>query len=248
ASMNPFSFCKDDQCGDCPVSVTSAGTGFPNCVTYNSDDVFKNQGFPGAAGGGYEPWIDIAQPDQGCQIIVKSPAHTTLPGCGYTIGSFEQAVCAVLDIEKSFMVQYCCGIDQCKDAGVPVKRFSRLSAASRNTRAESGGMYSLLIRDVNGSVIEPTEVGHPPGMSGRDKIRPFQPHSARSASSSSLLVKRGCEAGSWVPEGDDYTRPADKTTIVFTGIGSEQEVTIDHSRSQTWTTTIGAEFGFEDVI
>ena len=47
----PFSFCKDNTCGDCPVSVTSAGTGYPKCVVYNSDDIFANQGFDGTDGG-----------------------------------------------------------------------------------------------------------------------------------------------------------------------------------------------------
>lgn len=48
---DPFSFCKDNKCGDCPVSVTNVGTGFPNCVVYNSEDVFANQNFPGSVGG-----------------------------------------------------------------------------------------------------------------------------------------------------------------------------------------------------
>lgn len=49
AAQDPFTFCKDDTCGDCPVSVTSIGTGFPDCAIYNSKDVFGNQGFPETA-------------------------------------------------------------------------------------------------------------------------------------------------------------------------------------------------------
>lgn len=46
AQDEPFTFCKDDTCGDCPVTVTSVGTGYPDCAIYNSADVFGNQGFP----------------------------------------------------------------------------------------------------------------------------------------------------------------------------------------------------------
>lgn len=49
AAQDPFTFCKDDTCGDCPVSVTSIGTGYPDCAIYNSEDVFGNQGFPSTA-------------------------------------------------------------------------------------------------------------------------------------------------------------------------------------------------------
>ena len=51
AFADPFAFCKDNTCGDCPVSVTNTGTGFPNCVVYNTADIFTNQGFGGSPGG-----------------------------------------------------------------------------------------------------------------------------------------------------------------------------------------------------
>ena len=47
----PFTFCKDTECKQCPVAVTSGGTGYPNCVIYNTADIFSNQDFPGAEGG-----------------------------------------------------------------------------------------------------------------------------------------------------------------------------------------------------
>lgn len=47
----PFSFCTDGNCGDCPVSVASAGTGFPECVVYNSEDFFGGSDFATADGG-----------------------------------------------------------------------------------------------------------------------------------------------------------------------------------------------------
>jgi hypothetical protein len=47
-----FTFCADNKCGNCPVQVTDAGTGYPNCVIYSTDDVFGGQPeFNGSAGG-----------------------------------------------------------------------------------------------------------------------------------------------------------------------------------------------------
>ena len=52
AASGPFKFCKENQCGDCPVQVTDAGLGYPNCVVYDTKDVFGNQeGFPGSDAG-----------------------------------------------------------------------------------------------------------------------------------------------------------------------------------------------------
>jgi hypothetical protein len=42
---DPFTFCSDKECGNCPVSVTSIGTGYPDCAIYSVADVFGNQGF-----------------------------------------------------------------------------------------------------------------------------------------------------------------------------------------------------------
>lgn len=51
ADGEPFSFCTDGKCDDCPVSVSSAGTGFPECVVYNSEDFFGGGDFDAADGG-----------------------------------------------------------------------------------------------------------------------------------------------------------------------------------------------------
>lgn len=46
ASAKQFTFCKDDSCKDCPVNIEEAGTGYPNCVVYDSKRTFNNQNFP----------------------------------------------------------------------------------------------------------------------------------------------------------------------------------------------------------
>lgn len=45
-----FSMCTENQCNDCPVGVSSAGTGYPACVVYDSDAVFTSD-FGGIEGG-----------------------------------------------------------------------------------------------------------------------------------------------------------------------------------------------------
>lgn len=41
-----YSMCRDDKCGDCPVTLASLGTGYPECIIYNTEDVFGGQDFP----------------------------------------------------------------------------------------------------------------------------------------------------------------------------------------------------------
>jgi hypothetical protein len=50
-AQDPFYMCTDTKCESCPSSVSSSGTGYPDCVVYNSEDVFANQGYEGSEGG-----------------------------------------------------------------------------------------------------------------------------------------------------------------------------------------------------
>lgn len=50
-AKDPFYMCTDNKCEQCPSSVASSGTGYPDCVIYNSEDVFAHQGFNGSEGG-----------------------------------------------------------------------------------------------------------------------------------------------------------------------------------------------------
>lgn len=50
-AQDPFYMCTENTCQDCPSSVASTGTGYPNCVVYNSQDVFADQGYNGTTGG-----------------------------------------------------------------------------------------------------------------------------------------------------------------------------------------------------
>ncbi|KAF2723499.1 hypothetical protein K431DRAFT_292537 [Polychaeton citri CBS 116435] len=232
----PFNLCTGDNCENCPVSLASAGTGYPNCVVYNSQDVFPNHtpAFAGGVGGGWGPYIDVLQPDPTCQIIVKSPANTEDEGCGKIIASFSQPTCALVNLKETFMVQFCCGNDDCKAAGASVKRSDG-----------QGGAYFL--KDVNGTIIPPAQFG-PMVTAKSEKAK----KSTRPALASSLLAKRGgaCTKNSWVADAgqESYTRPADGSQIVYDSVAAGQTVTITEERSVSFTQTLSASFGFEDIV
>lgn len=52
---NPVTFCKGSPCegSECPLVFgrDALGTGFPQCVVYNTEDNLSDKGFSGADGG-----------------------------------------------------------------------------------------------------------------------------------------------------------------------------------------------------
>jgi hypothetical protein len=50
-AQDPFYMCTESKCETCPSAISSTGTGYPDCVIYNSEDVFANQGYQGSQGG-----------------------------------------------------------------------------------------------------------------------------------------------------------------------------------------------------
>ncbi|KAI0112521.1 hypothetical protein GGR51DRAFT_557103 [Nemania sp. FL0031] len=253
-AADPFTFCKDDTCGDCPVSVTSVGTGFPDCAIYNSKDVFSNQGFP-LENGLISAYIDVPQQDKSapCYLIFKSPASTTMPGCGEIQKHFQDATCGTVKLDDTFMVQFCCGSGDCAAAGIP----NQTGATERSTLLQSakfgrgissgdisfvsasggsgGGVQSLRIA-INGTEIEPIYVG-PPQVT---------------TNNASLAVSRrgGVCDGDWVPDAgfEDYTRPADGPQIVSNLAKGPVTVTVTDTRTQEWSQTVEASLGFADIL
>ncbi|KAI7524303.1 hypothetical protein KC331_g18178, partial [Hortaea werneckii] len=237
---DPFTFCTEPSCSDCPISVTSAGTGYPACVVYNTDDIFTSgSGWPTSDGGGWAPYIDIPEQDPNCQVIVKSPADTSLEGCGYMVANFAQPACATLDLDTTFMVQFCCGTGDCSAAGAGMKRSAKFG---RDSASSGGG--GLYLKDVNGTVIQPVKVGEVESTAGSTG------EAKRSPAPESVFARSNCEEGSWVadPNRDDYTRPADNTQVVLTGVAGPQTVRITKTRSQSYTSTLGASIGIEDIF
>jgi hypothetical protein len=50
-AQDPFYMCTESKCETCPLAISSTGTGYPDCVIYNSEDVFANQCYQGSQGG-----------------------------------------------------------------------------------------------------------------------------------------------------------------------------------------------------
>jgi hypothetical protein len=69
------------------------------------------------------------------------------------------------------MVQFCCGLHDCRGAGASVRRIKRsakfgdvtvveeLDAEAFNTAAAGAGMFSYKLRSTSGSVVDPSAIG-----------------------------------------------------------------------------------------
>ncbi|KAF2656730.1 hypothetical protein K491DRAFT_596474 [Lophiostoma macrostomum CBS 122681] len=238
-AKDPFYMCTESKCEECPSAVGFNGedTDYPNCVIYNSEDVFANQGYEGTDGGGYKVFFDIQTQDSGCAVMIKSPASTDVIGCGVVVANFKQAACAMVPLETSFMLQTCCG-DDCTDAGgskmIRGMGPMGLSSVSMDKR---GGIY---LKDANGTVIEPADVGPPPELQTKRQVLA---ESVKAIEAPSHLARRGC-SNSW-KSSETYTRPASNVQIMLTSVcGGEQKVST--TRTQTWSTSM--ELGIADIL
>ncbi|KAI1263633.1 hypothetical protein F5Y18DRAFT_393599 [Xylariaceae sp. FL1019] len=276
-ASDPFKLCNDNKCGDCPIQVTDAGTGFPNCVVYSTESVFGNQpDIPGSESGGFSPFFNIAQPDPTCKILVRSPATTDDLNCGQLQGIFEHSTCETIPLKTSFMVQFCCGKDDCDDALGNLPSSAKFSSDYLERRGGSGG--GLYLHYQNGTRIEPMMEGPPRrrspvatsklstpayNLSSPAQVKRAQPTgnqcpnafslSKRDAGTDGQVVTRNCkpDKNSWEPEGEDYTKTGDNTTVVaseITASSGESGITFDTSISQTWTTSESVDLGFADVL
>ena len=110
--------CHSQGCDACP-RVASANEGYPSCLIYNSNDAL-GQDYASSSGNGYDVWWNSGAPNPSCKIIVRTPASTDLPACGYFLTSWNSAGCFYTAIQQSFMLQYCCGSGDC-DAAAPAR-------------------------------------------------------------------------------------------------------------------------------
>ena len=96
----------------------------------------------------------------------------------------------------------------------------------------------MYLKYANGTVIEPAARGQP------------DPQGASRRSTVPLSKRDTCEKNSWVADAgmESYTRPADGGQVVYSNLADGQEVTISVERSVSYTQTMGAEFGFADIL
>ncbi|KAI1331522.1 hypothetical protein F5Y16DRAFT_395402 [Xylariaceae sp. FL0255] len=224
----PFHFCTDYEC-----------------------DVFGNSGF-NVTEQYIQASIAVPQQDSGCFLILKSPADTSLPGCGLIQNYFGDEICGNVELHETFMVQFCCGDGDCSAAGIPgqTKREEPLTASAKFSRsydltqpdlsslsARSGsGARSLKIA-MDGKEVEPIYVGPPLATSAADDSSPS-------------VARRGVCNGVWTPQAGlaDYTRPADGSEVVSQVYTGPVTVAITKSRTTERSTTIEASLGFEDIL
>jgi hypothetical protein len=175
--------------------------------------------------------------DPGCATIVKSPASTDLIGCGAAIASFKQPACAALSLEKSFMIQSCCGTD-CDAAGGKMIRGIGQMGTARSVLVDGRG--GLLLKYANGTIIEPAEVAPPSTDVNAGSMK-------RQASRTTVqrLQKRSCTKNSW-KGGEVLTKPADNVQIVVDAVKGPSTITKTKERTQSWSTSMS--LGISDIL
>lgn len=109
--------CHGQTCDNCHAETFSVNEGYPNCIVYNSGDDLGSS-FSAKSGNGYDVWWDSGAPNANCKIVVRTPAATDLPACGYFLTSWSKAGCFYTTLQQTFMLQYCCGQGDC-DAASP---------------------------------------------------------------------------------------------------------------------------------
>lgn len=178
---------------------------------------------------GYAPYISVSQPDDNCQLILTTPAHVSEEHCGVPVAAYSHAACGSVTVDSTFMVQYCCGAEDCNNAGVGLRSL--------------GGKPKKIELTVDGKVVEPAQIGSPPPA-----IRQLESAKLRT------LVKNdddddGICDGDWVAdEGkEDYTRESDDRQVVYSNFNGG-EVQITKTREQSWTQETSASLGFADVL
>ncbi|POS70539.1 hypothetical protein DHEL01_v211064 [Diaporthe helianthi] len=158
AAQDPFTFCKDDTCARCDAVIIPALTAFQSDIS---------------------AFLDVPQQDASgpCYLIFKSPANAEEQACGKIQKSFQKATCGTITVEDTFMVQFCCGREDCAAAGIiGIARFEDKNSSLEDSDsgsvvqpASSGGARSLRLA-VNGTEIKPAYVGPPKTAdSGRRK-------------------------------------------------------------------------------
>ncbi|KAL9011604.1 MAG: hypothetical protein Q9173_003565 [Seirophora scorigena] len=238
-------FCKEGTCNPdeygCPAAITASGSGYPECVIYNTEDVLDVTGFEAAEGGGTQVFLDIEDPEGDCAYIVKSPASTQEVACGVTVGSFRNAVCTSLVLKETFIIQHCCG-DSCEEAGVGAKMIRGMDYKKRGLSSRG-----VTIVGEDGKIIPPKEEGYPPQ---RKRSLPPPPPAK-------LFPRKGSDTKSSDDvkcdddyKGEYYTRPDNVVQIVATGMdggttGAEVEIT--EERTVTESITMSAGFDLEII-
>lgn len=120
------------------------GTGYPNCVIYESGEVFAGYGFE-ADVDGYDVWWNSNEMDEGCRVIVRTPATVDVQNCGFYLTGWHNKGCYKTHLRNSFMLQFCCGTGDCDAAEPSVSTAqARVRALQGRTASTSLGSFASL--------------------------------------------------------------------------------------------------------
>lgn len=133
-------FCAGSSCGP----EFELGSGYPECIIYQSNEVFGGYGFA-AENDGYDVWWNSNEMDEGCRLIVRTPATVEVQNCGYYLTGWHNKRCYKTHIRNSFMLQFCCGNGDC-DGAEPATTMAqaRVAALRGGTSATSLGIFTTL--------------------------------------------------------------------------------------------------------
>lgn len=136
--------CEENGCAGstCP-SEFGLGDGYPNCLIYQSAEVFAGHNFEGKKDG-YDVWWNSNEMDEGCRLIVRTPATTDVQNCGYYLTGWHDKGCYKTHLRSSFNLQFCCGSGDCDKAGVANNiAHARVLALQGGTASTSLGSFAL---------------------------------------------------------------------------------------------------------
>ncbi|KAI1273892.1 hypothetical protein F5Y07DRAFT_411098 [Xylaria sp. FL0933] len=228
-----INFCKDDACGDCPSGLTTAGSDVKgDCVIYDTKTVFGGQGFEELDNPylfeAYAKYYDACGGLPGA-LMIRSPATLTHEYCGDLVKYSTEPQCGAskVELQETFMVQFCCGSGDCEAAGVPWGR--RRSLGNRTPGGPTEGQY---LSFANGTTIEPLVVGRPSASPKNQKRKECQ---------------HGWLANSFVPDGDSYLATFETQAISAVLVNDQDEPTTLHKMyDQSVTTTTGFDVSIGD--
>lgn len=111
------SWCRDEECDDCPSALASSGPGYPECVVYDSNTVFGGQGFndDGVGDIKFKVFGNFKSPcgDKPGNYMVRSPASLEAVGCGTLVFSTTKSQCsAEIGLQDTFSKWPTCAVSQ----------------------------------------------------------------------------------------------------------------------------------------
>lgn len=244
-TQGDIAVCKNSACSDCQLSVYD-GSGYPDCTIYNTQQ-FKDAGYPVQDNGQLELFFDVPVIDPGCQILVRTPVVPDQNGgCGGNVLDAQGATCAPVLVDQTFTVLFCCGTEDCKNAGAAAKR-----SIDGGDQGLDGRTAPMLFKHRNGTIIPP--LGYAVNELGELVSSAVEAEHGDNdtdvPSLSSTLNKRDCGSFTVTKEPYDYAFPENyrisDTVSCATGEACQVQMsgTVEKSFSTSVSVSVSDPFG-----